>query len=295
MFKTNSPVFQLNESAYYFNSALSAVNLIPDEWNGFTVTDGLVMTEETVSALAWRDVYLATVIDSVSAELTDKYIGGKGIVIDKDTWTISRVNCKQKFNFVNGLGFKEDWNNYVYIKLDSSYDNRLTINNDTLLYETSAQSISSDNDNITTSAEAFITTGADYYSEFPQNCGFIYVDNVHHHFTSVIHGGYPGYRKNGNYSVLDNFNVLEIASGTNIENYSAKNYKVYYYPSELSGDVPDFVVNEVITPISSTSISWSFSPNDNDTVECDGITASGGWNFISGDVNMVPENVLIIW
>lgn len=290
----SSPVFHLYESAHEFNSALSAVNLIPQEWNGFTVTNGLAMTEDTVSALAWRDVYLATVIDNVSAELENKYIGGKGIKIDKDTWTVSRVDSKQNFNFENGLNYKEEWNNFVYMNLDDSEDNRLEISANELVYSNTAKTTSS-YDNIIQSATAFITTGQNYYSEFPQNCSLIYMENEQSRFSKISHGGYPGYRENGNYSELDNFNVLNIATDANLTNYSATKYKVYYYPSSLSGVIPDYEVNETITPISSIGIIRGFNPDNQQTVECDGITASGSVNFISGNVNMVPDGVLFIW
>ena len=106
-----SPVYPLYESAYCFDSAdpkLSAVDLIPTEWNRFTVTDGKAFTDETLEALKWRDVYLANTIEEVSGELSDKYIAGAGIEIDKENKTIGRVSTKFKLNCSSGLGYNEN-------------------------------------------------------------------------------------------------------------------------------------------------------------------------------------------
>lgn len=115
-----SPVYPLYESAYCFDSAdpkLSAVDLIPTEWNRFTVTDGKAFTDETLEALKWRDVYLANTIEEVSGELSDKYIAGAGIEIDKENKTIGRVSTKFKLNCSSGLGYNESLNKLIFWNL----------------------------------------------------------------------------------------------------------------------------------------------------------------------------------
>lgn len=64
----------LYNSAYDFEDGIhSAINLNPLGWTKFTVTDGNAMTEDTLSALHYRDYYLANSIEKIEKTLFEKY------------------------------------------------------------------------------------------------------------------------------------------------------------------------------------------------------------------------------
>ena len=79
-------------NAYYhlFETAHSGlldepVNLVPESWNRFTVTDGNWMTSATLNALCYRDLFLSQQIEIVDNDKKNHYVAGNSIVIDDDT------------------------------------------------------------------------------------------------------------------------------------------------------------------------------------------------------------------
>ena len=71
-----------------------SVNLVPESWNRFTVTNGDWMTNATLSALCYRDLFLAQQIEIVDNDKKNHYIAGDSINIDdmqKDKMIVDKV------------------------------------------------------------------------------------------------------------------------------------------------------------------------------------------------------------
>ena len=93
-------------NAYYhlFETAHSGlldepVNLVPESWNRFTVTDGNWMTSATLEALRYRDLFLSQQIEIVDNDKKNHYVAGNSIVIDNDTYTINFIPTQYNYNF----------------------------------------------------------------------------------------------------------------------------------------------------------------------------------------------------
>ena len=301
-----SAITHLYESAHCFDETseqLSAVNLIPQEWNRITVTDGQAMSEDTLSALKWRDVYLANTIEAVSGELEDKYIGGKGIKIDKSTHTISRCDCKDNFIFTSGLSYNEEFGNLIYPVLDESEQNRLTIdeNNQFAYNGPHETSVIREVDEV---YSGWINSGTDKFTAFPAGCDLVCVSNTFSSYSYEFHGGDPTERPNGTTTTYEDFDPLSGADviGNNFNAYSAESYKVYYWTEEHSQVIPENGY-EIWTTIDCekgyTSGNDCFDPSDQTEIkmiEEQGIPVfTGGPNYIKDGVNMAPSGVLYIW
>jgi len=288
-------VNHLYESAHYFDESNTAINLVPAEWNRSTVTDGKVMSEDTLSALKWRDVYLANTIEAVSGELDNKYIEGLGIKIDKETHTISKADCKQVFNFVSGVGYNNLWGNLIFTTFDESDTNKLTISDGELTYKSTQVEEIEPGVNI---KEYKATINPEGLTSFPATAGLVFVSGNHSHFWDT-HFGNPETRPNDdkvNYVPFDvtNYSLFD-PDEYPFESYSAKEYTVYYRPDGFADIVPDYEVSSTGTTTYNNMTSTGIDPTDRNTTYCDSTTASGGSNFISGDIDMCPTGVLYIW
>ena len=73
------------------------VNLVPESWNRFTVTDGDWMTSDTLEALRYRDLFLAQQIEIVDNDKKNHYVAGNSIFIDDDTYTIDFLPTQYAF------------------------------------------------------------------------------------------------------------------------------------------------------------------------------------------------------
>lgn len=299
-----SAITHLYESAHCFDETseqLSAVNLVPQEWNRITVTDGKAMSEDTLSALKWRDVYLANTIEAVSGELEDKYIGGKGIKIDKSTHTISRCDCKDNFNFTSGLTYNENFGNLVYLNLDESEDNILNINPDGELY-CDTNSTERTIDKPAQGHTYNISFNSQAQENYPQGAGLVYVTQSSGEIHYNNYYANPTIKPELNDILNESYDALniDVSKGDTVEAHNVSKFK-YYYPSD--GDViPSYVIEETKNDVSSLdSSSYNiFDPTDRRTILwIDGETASGGKNYIlegtENDIDMCPTGVLYIW
>ena len=293
-----SPVYPLYESAYCFDSAdpkLSAVDLIPTEWNRFTVTDGKAFTDETLEALKWRDVYLANTIEEVSGELSDKYIAGAGIEIDKENKTISRVSTKFKLNCSSGLGYNESLNKLIFLELDGSNSNTLIVNN---AGELSVQTISPETGTegkVIKEFTAYLTQ--DSVNQFPQNCGTVFVTDALCRYNLDKRYGNPNKRLY-DWASTEPFDPRIIQPGETINDYTASSYIENFYSSDVEGIEP---VEDVVSGLPVSSIHSDefepieFDPSDTTRTYYDETTAIGGKNYITDEINMCPSGVLYIW
>lgn len=301
-----SAITHLYESAHCFDETskqLSAVNLIPQEWNRITVTDGKAMSEDTLSALKWRDVYLANTIEGVSGELEDKYIGGKGIKIDKSTHTISRCDCKGDFIFTSGLAYNEEFGNLIYPVLDESETNRLIIN------ESNQFAYNGPHETETIfSADGFydgwLTSGSDKFTAFPAGCNLVYVSQPYSSINYEAHGGDPTERPNGTTTTYEDFDPLSGADeiGNNFYAYSGESYKVYYWHEEQSQAIPENgydVLTEAQCVKTTSEGAVNFDPSNQTEIKWvdyhETPVFTAGPNYIKDGVNMAPTGVLYIW
>jgi hypothetical protein len=299
-----SAITHLYESAHCFDETseqLSAVNLVPQEWNRITVTDGKAMSEDTLSALKWRDVYLANTIEAVSGELEDKYIGGKGIKIDKSTHTISRCDSKDYYNFTSGLTYNENFGNLVYLNLDESEDNILKLNSDGELY-CDTNSTERTIDKPAQACTTNITFNSQAQGNFPQGAGLVYVTQSSGEIHYNNYYANPTIKPELNDILNESYDALYIdtSKGDTVEAHNVSKFK-YYYPSD--GDIiPSYVIEETKNDVSSLdSSSYNiFDPTDRRTILwINNVTASGGKNYIlegtENDIDMCPTGVLYIW
>ena len=266
--------YHLFESAHSGLLPDQTVNLVPKTWTKRTVTDGEWMTEKTIKALDWRDYYLANAIDVVDEDKYEHYSAGYCIDIDKETNTISFVpgDVNYKFDADSGLFFDEQ-TQYVYTKIPASVngvDNRIIMSGNKLDYyisaygdlthsadETTAQPIIND------SAQGIVDP--DSISAFPTGCNVVFVESAY----------------------LD---INDTWSSWNVKN----GYEDYYDSAtkeRYANTYDNVLISNSSNLVSSTDYNV-FDPND--SVEYTG-GFSGGSNFISGDVNMVPTGVLFIW
>ena len=302
-----SPVFSLYESAYCFDSsdpAASAVNLIPTEWNRFTVTDGKFFTDETLEALKWRDVYLAKTIEEVSGELENKYIAGEGIEIDKENRTISRTDTKYKLTCGSGLVYNENLNRSINVILDGSNENNLWINYNGEL-ATKIPDTEPGEEGVT--VNSFIVTldksDPSSISTFPPNAGVVYVNSAECYVCEEKRYGNPNKRIENDWTSTEPFDPREIEYGETISDYTASSYKEYFYTGIVPGIEPTSDVVSGLVTVSSYPESpehIEFDPTDRRTIFWDSTTASGGKNYITEDeaefpVDMCPSGILYIW
>ena len=283
-------VYHLYESAHNFNDGVNtAVNLIPQQWNRFTVTDGLAFTENTLSALHYRDVYLANAIESVSSELTNKYSAGLGIYINTATNTISRNITENDYKYSKEFGVLEDPDKYnVSLNISHDADNRLGFDsNGFLTYSYDGTQVTSwiayneipednptilpseptDTKNIaggsTTTIEGITSTT----TGLPTTARFINVDISHYAGTLISTFGGP----NENYAEYTN---VKMPDGTYEMTDIVTSAKKNGHP----------VAYDIFDPFDRNKFGLTA-----------GVNVSGGQNYITDSVDMVPDNVFFIW
>lgn len=282
-------VYHLYESAHNFNDGVNtAVNLIPQQWNRFTVTDGLAFTENTLSALHYRDVYLANVIESVSSELTNKYSAGLGIYINTATNTISRNIAEDSYKFSKEFGIVEDTENYN-VSLNISHENNhlgfsagklayiseqdhltgwIDYNNEEPKDKPQTYPVPTNTGTLELNGGASSISGgiSAEISEFPNDATMVYVD--YSKLTSGITADFGGPERN--YAKFKKLNVNGIIKTTDI-------------------------VTSAITEIPTTDSFNVFNPTDKTKYEIMSTEISGGSNYVTDTVDMVPDNVFFVW
>lgn len=280
-------------NAYYhlFETAHSGllddpVNLVPESWNRFTVTNGDWMTNATLSALCYRDLFLAQQIEIVDNDKKNHYIAGDSINIDDDTYTIKILPKQYNYNFKTGLDLNEEYR-YVTFSLPSTFEaddrpdpykiNKIKISSDGLYY-----SITKGN-NYTSSAT--IET-----HNVPANSAGIIGD-----VTTFPEGADVVYISAANLNVFDEYYEYQ-SKEHQIDSWSAG--IVGYRENGRDTSTSSEVIYSSAYSNSSTS-SNIFNPKD--TTQFNTVTGNinpsleGGLNYICGNVNMVPSGVLFIY
>lgn len=275
-------VYHLYESAHDFKDGVNtAVNLIPQQWNRFTVTDGLAFTENTLSALHYRDVYLANAIESVSSELTNKYSAGLGIYINTATNTISRKISKDDYKYSKEFGIVDDTENYnVSLNISQDETNKLSFvdgylayNNEGIIQLTGWIDYNEDPQvSPTTStvpppgSEVVTINGSTEVEELPNNTTMVYVESSK--LTSGLTADFGGPERN--YAEFKKLNINGTIKTTDI-------------------------VTSAITEIPTTDSFNVFNPTDKTKYEIMQTDISGGSNYVTDTVDMVPDNVFFVW
>jgi len=266
------------------------VNLVPDSWNRFTVTDGDWMSSATLSALCYRDLFLAQQIQIVDKDKREHYKAGDWITINSATYTISFNPTQYDYEFKNGLNCNVDYN-YVTLPIPDTFIatdgrppeykvNRIEIKDDGLYYGfTSGENYSatvSSEIHFVPSESAGIVNAPGAVTIFPERANVVFVSAA----TLETFDEYYEYQSKQYHT----------------DNWSANTVEYREDGRCVSG------WNEIISAhsISSNSISSNiFNPTDTNTFNA--VTGEvnpsleGGLNYICGDVNMVPSGVLFIY
>ena len=265
------------------------VNLVPESWNRFTVTDGGWMTSATLSALCYRDLFLAQQIQVVDEDKKHHYTAGDSISINDDTYTIKFTPTQYNYYFTGGLNCNEEYH-YVTLPIPSTFNttdsrpeeykvNKIELKAGGLYYgikpqqshivppvETIVHYVPSNSAGIVDKAGAVTT--------FPNGANVVYVSAA----TLETFDEYYEYHRN----------VGKIDSWTaNIGAYVANGRLTSSY--DVSSENGDSHTN---------TSSKIFNPSDR--TQFNGVTGynpslAGGLNYICGSVDMVPSGVLFIY
>ena len=279
--------------AYYhlFETAHSGlinkpVNLVPEYWNRFTVTNGDWMTNATLSALCYRDLFLAQQLEIVDNDKKNHYIEGDSIKIDNDTYTIKILPTQYNYNFKNGLDLNEEYR-YVSIALPSTFEaddrppkyktNKIKISADGLYYSITkgnncTSSVTIETHNVPSNSAGIVGD----VTSFPESANVVYISAA----TMNVYDEYYEYQFEQHQ--IDKWSAGIVGyrdDGRDTSSYSVFIDSSYNSKSDTSSNI--------------------FNPND--TTQFHAVTGNinpsleGGLNYICGNVNMVPSGVLFIY
>lgn len=273
------------------------VNLVPESWNRFTVTDGGWMTSATLDALCYRDLFLAQQIQVVDEDKKHHYTGIGYIEIDNDSYTISVRPFEYNYYFTNGLNLNNEFR-YVSLPLPetiegrpSEYSANRLHNSGGLDYEISRAHSEADinphyNDyeNHTITAKGLV--GGDIQS-FPPNANTVYVSYSKQEWNDKR--SLETYKKG-------TYDYWEITGSTiNYEDGIRQNGKYDDLPVVKEGVGGEYTLDETggehsQEPIFDPTDTTHFSYNDGTTK-----SLQGGKNYITDTINMIPDEVLFIY
>ena len=264
--------YHLYETAHSGIIPGQTVNLVPKTWTTRTVTDGVWMTSATLSALDFRDYFLANMIDAVNEDKKNHYVGKDGIVIDHEKRTISYDPIDGKYVFDNNSAmWCEPNSKFVYTKLNENTNNKIKLKNGYINYDLTAanRDITATTTIIPTTITGLITAGSQSISEFPTGANVVFVN-------------LNDYTLKKDLTTIDGGVWIDKDPGCAWN--SATHQKDYWEAS--TGTPPE--------PIEHPDITYSsvFDPSD-PTKYTGGLT--GGKNYITDNVNMVPSEVLFIY
>lgn len=262
-----------------------SVNLVPESWNRFTVTNGDWMTNATLSALCYRDLFLAQQIEIVDNDKKNHYIAGDSINIDDDTYTI-KILPKQ-YNFKTGLNLNEEYR-YVTFSLPSTFEaddrpdpykiNKIKISSDGLYYSFTKGNIYETSSSIETHNVPSNSAGIiGDVTEFPEGADVVYISAA----TMNVYDEYYEYQSKEH----------------QIDSWSADTLEYREYGRDTSTTSSEFI-NPSYSRNSSSTYNI-FKPTD--SAKFNAVTGNinpsleGGLNYICGNVNMVPSGVLFIY
>lgn len=271
--------YHLYETAHSGIIPGQTVNLVPKTWTTRTVTDGVWMTSATLSALDFRDYFLANMIDAVDEDKKNHYVGKDGIVVDHENRTISYDPIEGKYIFDNNSAmWCEPYSNFVYTKFNEDQNNRIKLVSGYINYELTPgdRDITATVDSNVSSATGFSSSGI---SSFPTNVDVVYITNAElykNNITSMSAGETSAepYKIEGSGSKW-------VVTGTSLK----EGYREYWDATTGLSSVSSFGTSSILS-------SNVFEPTDRTNYSGGFI---GGPNFISGDVDMVPSGVLFIY
>lgn len=279
VYKPNALIhlYETAHSGFYGEEPTTTVNLVPKTWTRYTVTDGDWMTPKTVEPLVLRDIYLANKIDELDEYKKNLYKAGKHIIIDYDTNTISVNPFEYKYEFTNGI-LNNDYD--VYSDIPSYYGglkNQLCIKDNSLSYNCTALTPEQQNPPtvvINSATEVFNFSATingepieTLYDEYMDNVGLIAVFKNQYQYDDNYHGN-EGYILSANCWSAD---VGQRFVGI----LDQQNTEINIDDDGLSSNI--------------------FEPTDRTPTQNIEGDFKAGHNFISGDIDMAPENVLYIW
>ena len=264
--------YHLYETQHTGMNPNEPVNLVPRTWTKRTVTDGEWMTNRTLDALDKRDYFLANVLDVVDKDKADHYRGDRGIVVDNANRTIY-FSYKEEYEVDNNSGLSSlEASNFIYTTLPESVngvENKLYINNGYVDYyvEPLPQPQPNTARSDTNTSETHTGFSGGNLNTFPTGANVIYVSEA---------------KFKTDYTTIDG-GLWEDKDAGCQWNWSTSSKDTW--PAS-TGTAP--------TPTANTNTSMSskvFNPSDR-TITND---LTGGMNFISGGVDMVPTGVLFIY
>ena len=185
---------------------------------------------------------------------------GNGIDIDTETHTISRKDIAYDYQFGKGLKYNP-LNNKVYLNL-ANYNvfNGLTFNENSELCYSAKNMVTGWIEEPTT----HISGGVEGSAELPTN-QIIFVSTAT--YTEQLSGDFY-----------------------DIEGSSVSSYKILKYHNGSTG------YRDIMTAQSASGTSSNiFDPTDTTKFVKTDKDITGGKNFITDQVNMVPDNVMFIW
>lgn len=277
--------YHLFETAHY-GLINKPVNLVPEYWNRFTVTNGDWMTNATLSALCYRDLFLAQQIEIVDNDKKNHYTAGDYIDIDDDTYTINILPTKYNYNFKNGLALNEEYR-YVSFALPSIFEaddrppqykiNKLKASADGLYYSITkgnnyTSSATIETHNVPPNSAGIVGD----VTSFPESATIVYISAD----TMNVYDEYYEYQFEQHQIDKWSAGLVEYKeNGRDTSSYSS-------FISSTSGSHSDTSYN-IFNPTDSSQFN-AVTGNINPSLE-------GGLNYICGNVNMVPSGVLFIY
>lgn len=281
---------KINSYYHLFETAHSGlmdepVNLVPESWNRFTVTDGGWMTSATLEALRYRDLFLAQQIQVVDEDKKQHYTAGDSIVIDDDTYTINFIPTQYNYDFKSGLSFNNEYR-YVSIALPSTFEaddrppkykiNQINQSSEGLYYNITK------GDNYISSATIEIhnvpSNSAGIVGDvtsFPESATIVYISAA----TMDVFDEYYEYH-------LEQRQIDEWSAGLVEYKENGRANLISSLSSSSSSGSP-YTLDNIFNPTDSAQFN-AVTGDINPSLE-------GGLNYICGNVNMVPSGVLFIY
>lgn len=262
-----------------------SVNLVPESWNRFTVTNGDWMTNATLSALCYRDLFLAQQIEIVDNDKKNHYIAGDSINIDDDTYTIKILPKQYNYNFKTGLDLNEEYR-YVTFSLPSTFEaddrppqykiNQIKISADGLYYNITKGNNYTSSSTIETHNVPSNSAGIVGVTTFPASATIVYISDA----TMNVYDEYYEYQSKEHQIDSWSADTLEYRADGRDTSTSSE------FISSTSGSHSNTTYN-IFKPTDSAQFN-AVTGNINPSLE-------GGLNYICGNVNMVPSGVLFIY
>lgn len=239
-----------------------------------------------MSALCYRDLFLAQQIEIVDNDKKNHYIAGDSINIDDDTYTIKILPKQYNYNFKTGLDLNEEYR-YVTFSLPSTFEaddrppkyktNKLKISADGLYYSITkgndyTSSATIETHNVPSNSAGIVGD----VTSFPESATIVYISAA----TMNVYDEYYEYQSKEHQIDSWSADTLEYREGGRDKSTSSEFINSSY------NSIPSSTYN-IFNPTDSAKFN-AVTGNINPSLE-------GGLNYICGNVNMVPSGVLFIY